>query len=211
MRKLLTGIMCLATGAALWCATPDEALAQKRGGERGNRGGGNRGNNNAGRVYSTPNPGYRGTDWRGSNWGGWNYGGWNSGYGYYPFGYGYGFYPFGYGLNRGYRSGYYPDSYPSNDYSTTTEEYPSYVGQRAPSNTAQLRVQVPDPNAQVWLNGAGTNLTGTSRVFVTPPLSGNYTHTYEVHARWMNPDGQMLDQVRNVEVQPGQEVIVNFS
>src|SRR5262245_38558106 len=85
MRKLLTGIMCMATGAALWCATPDEALAQKRGGG-GNRGGDNRGNNNAGRVYSTPNPGYRGTDWRGSNWGGWNYGGWN--YGYYPYGYG---------------------------------------------------------------------------------------------------------------------------
>ena len=42
-------------------------------------------------------------------------------------------------------------------------------------------------------------------------LSDGYTHTYEIHARWLNADGQAMDQTRNVEVQPGQAVNVNFN
>jgi uncharacterized protein (TIGR03000 family) len=204
MRKFLTGIMCLATGAALWCATPDEAQAQKRGGGGGNRGG-NSSRSNAGHVTSTPSHGgeWHGSDWHnhGDDW--WRY----IPYGVFGYG-GYGYRPYESYYPRGYGYNDYPSYYDS--YPTTTESYSSYYPQEA-NTTAQLRVQVPDPNAQIWLNGAATKVSGTSRVFVTPPLSTGYTHTYEVRARWMDANGQMRDQVRNVEVQPGQEVIVNFS
>jgi len=199
MRKLLTGLLGLTTLAALLVATP-EAEAQKRGG--GGGGGGSR--SNAGRVYSSPSYGgeWRGSEWRGSGWGWAPYGSYGYG-GYYGDRYRYGAYPRTYGYYD------YPEYYDT--YPATTQDYSYYPPETVTPSTAQIRILVPDPNARIWFNGAPTNQRGTNRVFTTPPLNDGYTHTYEIHARWMNADGQAMDQTRNVEVQPGQAVNVNFN
>ena len=190
MKQFFKGVLCLATLAAVWLSTP-EAQAQRRGG------GSSRGGANV-RFSVGPSYGYRGYDgYRGSDW------------------YGRGYYS-GYSPYRSYYYRDYPRSYyvyPSTwyeEYPTTTQTYESYYPPVQATTTARIHVRVEDPNAEIWFNGTSTRQRGTERAFDTPPMTSGYRHTYEIRARWMGPDGQMIDRTRTIDVQPGQELTVDF-
>jgi uncharacterized protein (TIGR03000 family) len=159
----------------------------------------------------------RGGDWgRGGYYGGWGREGWDRGRGFY----GWGGYP-------GYYGGYYPGYYysPSYDYGTYSVA-PDYYSTPAPdygataprygtapaasSNTALLTINVPDPNADIWFNGAQTVQKGTERQFEPPALDPGRDYTYDVRARWME-NGQQVDQKRQIAVHAGDRLTVNFS
>ena len=73
---------------------------------------------------------------------------------------------------------------------------------------ASIRVQIPDPNAQVWFNGAPTQQRGTERLFYTPPLAeGN--HSYEVRATWTD-NGKEFTRAQTVQVSPGGDATIDF-
>jgi uncharacterized protein (TIGR03000 family) len=120
-----------------------------------------------------------------------------------------------------YRSGYYaPNGYsysgPTYYYSDGRAYYSSGPGMDArqsfyysPSDGGTLiRVILPNPDAEVWFDGAATQQRGFERAFNTPVLeSGNYT--YKIKAKWMD-NGRAVEQERKVQFQPGQPVMVDF-
>jgi uncharacterized protein (TIGR03000 family) len=76
-------------------------------------------------------------------------------------------------------------------------------------SAAQLNVQVP-ANAEVWLNGYKTKLTGSARTFISPPLTNDQNYRYHVRVRWME-NGQPVTQERDVPVAPGTQTSVQFA
>jgi uncharacterized protein (TIGR03000 family) len=76
------------------------------------------------------------------------------------------------------------------------------------AEAATLDVQVP-ADAEVWVQGRKTTLTGRGRRFQSPPLQPGFTYKYEVQARWTE-NGAELTQVRTVRVRPGQTEVVAF-
>ncbi|HZZ82531.1 MAG TPA: TIGR03000 domain-containing protein, partial [Gemmataceae bacterium] len=105
--------------------------------------------------------------------------------------------------NYGYSSpGYY--DYGQNSYTQSSSVYVQ------PMDYANIRVIVPDANAQVWFDGTLTKQTGTDRLFSTPTLTNGSTGTYRVRASWMQ-NGKETIQERAVTVSPGQTYIVDFN
>jgi len=224
--RIVLGIV--AAGLA-FLLTAETAHAQRRGG--GNYGGG-RGYYGGGRGYSGGygyNRGYYGGGFgRGFGYGlgtGLGYGLANYGFGYgygYPYSRGYygsSYYGGGYAYAPSYVGGYaYPATgnyaaapvYGPTYAANTMSSYQSfYSGPQGDPNAAQIRVLVPDPNAQVLFDGTPTQQRGTYRVFVTPPLrSGKESH-YTVSASWME-NGQRVNRERRVTVSPGAQVTVNL-
>jgi uncharacterized protein (TIGR03000 family) len=183
MRKtfLILGLVVLALSLSA-----DDVLAQRG---RGGRGG-----------YYGRGGGYYGRGYygRGGFYGGYYglplYGGYSYGGGYYPYYSG---------------SGYY-DVGPNYNYSAQAMQAPSTdVRQSLYSdpNVATLTVMVPNGDAKVWFDDVLTSQNGTQRVFLTPPLSnpGSYT----IKARWNSSSGPINGE-RQVRVQPGQSVMVDF-
>lgn len=77
----------------------------------------------------------------------------------------------------------------------------------APAGSVLLNVQVP-ANAKVWIDGAPTTSTGTSRSFVSPVLeAGKFTYT--VKAQWTE-NGQQVTRTRRIPVQANQAVDINL-
>jgi uncharacterized protein (TIGR03000 family) len=201
--RIVFGI--IAAGLAL-LLTAEPAWAQ-----RGGRGGG------GGRGWSGGNWG------GGGRWGGGWGGGWNRGFyggrGFYGLGYGGLGYGWG-GYGGGYYGGAYAPSYvyPGGGYvaggqtyvANPTNTYQSfYSGPQLDPNIAQIRVTVPDSNAQVMFDGAPTTQRGTDRLFLTPALQPGKSH-YMVTATWTQ-NGKTITREQRVEVQPGAQETVTFT
>jgi uncharacterized protein (TIGR03000 family) len=219
-RKLFLVPAALSLACVLFVA--DAAQAQRRGGGGGRavmRGGG------GGRYNGGGYGGYGGRYYGGYGGGYYPYGGYG-GYGGYGLlgglgvlgrGYGYGGYG-GYGGGYGgYGGGYGYGGYPTTSYYAPTYNYydssnyqPGYDQQQQPPNNAQIRVTVPDPQAQVWFDGSATQQTGTERWFYTPPLQAGANNTYRIRASWMQ-GGQQQTQEKVINVNPGQMVNVDFT
>ncbi|MCS7021721.1 MAG: TIGR03000 domain-containing protein [Gemmataceae bacterium] len=73
-----------------------------------------------------------------------------------------------------------------------------------------LAVRVPQPAAEVWINGQRTQQTGTDRLFESPPLPANQLYEYQVLARWFY-QGQWREQVCRVRGRPGELLRVDFT
>jgi len=98
---------------------------------------------------------------------------------------------------------YYSDSW------VTPSAYLDVPQQTVPTTSANLEVFVPDPNAQVQLDGHQTSATGSVRYFASPPLPpGDYT--YHVTATWIE-NGKPVSAELNVGVQPGKVTVVDFT
>jgi uncharacterized protein (TIGR03000 family) len=186
MRALIAGVaICLMS-----LGVPNLALARGPGPSHSNH---------------SPNHGNTGGSWNGGAWNGghgYYYGGYNHGYYGYPF-YGFGLgYPYGYG-NYGYpyRSGY--------DYSYPYDYGYNYQ-QPVIANRTEVVVRVPNPQAQVSLDGYQTAGSGYERVFAPPNLEPGYNYYYNVEATWME-NGQLIRQSRQVRVVPGQVTMVDFT
>jgi uncharacterized protein (TIGR03000 family) len=74
---------------------------------------------------------------------------------------------------------------------------------------AVIEVRVP-PGTELWFNGAKTHLTGTLRLFDSPPLEPGEWYGYDVKARWME-DGQEVERTRHVSIAAGARVAVDFT
>jgi len=204
-------ILGLATAALLFLPEVSEA---RRGGGRGSGGGGR-----GGRSYESGNRGEYGR-------GGYGYGG---GYGR-GYGWGGGGYFLGGVWYPGYGGVYGGDAYgvPAYDYAPAAPIYddqtnypppngapgtsPAPQAPQAPvANGATLVVHVPDPAAQVWLNGQMMQQPmGAVRTFRTGPIDANWTNYYTVRVRGM-VNGRPMDETRRVDVFPGKSVNLDFS
>ena len=72
-----------------------------------------------------------------------------------------------------------------------------------------LSVRVP-ADAEIWVDGVATRQTGTSRKFVSPPLSAGQEYTYELTARWTE-NGREVVQTRRIDVTAGDRKSVDFT
>jgi uncharacterized protein (TIGR03000 family) len=184
-----------------------------RGGAGGSRGGYSRGN--GGRAYYG---GYRGgyynRGYSGYGRGYYGRGGWYGwpGVGLYvggPYYGGYG-YPYSYGSSYTYAPTYTAPYYPPVEAGGIAPS--SYESSYTPSmetNVAQVRVFVPRPDTQVWMQGERMQPTGTERWFASPPLQPGKTYTYTIRASWI-ANGKQVNRTKEVTVQAGQEATVRF-
>jgi len=139
--------------------------------------------------------------------------------------YGGGHYREYYNFGRGYGLANFPDPlpaspyiYPYGDRARIMWGYPSAPSVTAfepptapttpPEPVAYLEVQVPN-GAQIWLEGSKTKQTGTTRLFVSPPLNAGEEYTYEVRARWTQ-DGREVEQTQRVAVHAGDRLHLTF-
>jgi uncharacterized protein (TIGR03000 family) len=214
-KRWFAGAAVLGLAASVMLLFPAESQAQRRGGWGGGWGRGVGVGVGPGGVSVGVGNGFYGPGY------GYGYGGYPYGYGGYGYGYGY---PYSYGFGRsyyGYSSPYYYgstyDTYTTPSYASAPPTYaPDYQSFYPPQGTAamagtsaMLLVQVPDPNAQVFLEGQQMNQQGTTRQFSSPPLQANREYTYTVKARWME-NGQQREQTQEVDVRAGQQATVRF-
>jgi uncharacterized protein (TIGR03000 family) len=187
-------------------------------GQHGGHGGGH-GNGHGGGGYGGGGYGYGGYGY-GHAWGYspgfYGYGAWNGGWGggYYPsYRWGWSGYPMYYGSNYGayapyadYRYSDYPDTYFDPRMQTGGYDYGSYAGD---ANAVHLNVRVPR-DAEVWIEGQKTNQTGSSRQYVSPPLTAGKSYTYDIRARW-SENGQEVERDRHLTVRAGDRPMVDFT
>jgi uncharacterized protein (TIGR03000 family) len=128
-------------------------------------------------------------------------GGYYSPYGYSPYyqGYGYSYAP----------SYYYaaPTYYTEPAYVQVRQS--NYIAPSAVQQHANVTVLLPTADAQVWFDGGATKQQGMERLFHSPNLEPSHNFTYAIKARWM-ANGQAVTRERQVNVQAGQSVTVNF-
>lgn len=72
-----------------------------------------------------------------------------------------------------------------------------------------LSVAVPQPAAEVFVDGVRTAQTGTDRTFESPPLEAGKKYAYTVTARWVE-GGRVVEQSKQVTGAPGDVVRVDF-
>ncbi|MCE9565611.1 MAG: TIGR03000 domain-containing protein [Planctomycetes bacterium] len=73
-----------------------------------------------------------------------------------------------------------------------------------------LSVKVPQPYAQVFVDGVKTNQIGTDRVFDSPPLAAGKEFRYEIVVKWIER-GATREEKRIVTGTPGEVVRVDFT
>lgn len=156
---------------------------------------------------------------------GWGHGhagyGWGHGHSYGGHGHYYGYPSFGFGL--GYYSGYgYPGyyAYPRYSYPAYGPVYydayyygasrPATEPVAPPSHTARVELRLPDPEAQVWIDGAKTSVAGRTRTYESPRLDPGPGYTYTVTAAW-NKDGRIVTEERKVAIEAGKTTLVDFT
>ncbi len=137
----------------------------------------------------------------------------------YPYLYGYYNYP---GYYYGYPSYYssYPSdyyaSYPSNYYAYGGPDYgeqlppQQYVVSRPVADVARLEVRLPDPQANIWVQGKEISSSGAVRQFQSPQLEPMHRYTYTIKAEW-NENGNLTSDERKVSVQADTQSVVDFT
>jgi uncharacterized protein (TIGR03000 family) len=149
--------------------------------------------------------------------GGWGWGGGGVGFG---FGFDLGSAP-GYGSYASFVNDYYGPNY---YYVPSSEDYgaqaagggAAYSGSAGPGGaagqqdlTAHVAVKVPD-GAEVWFGQGKTRQRGVIREFVSPTLTPGQDYTYEVKARWMDGDKEVV-QTRQIDVSAGSWKTIDFT
>jgi uncharacterized protein (TIGR03000 family) len=86
---------------------------------------------------------------------------------------------------------------------------PPPVAMAVPPDEAYIRVLVPDANAEVLLEGKGTDVLGRDRLFSSPKLDPGSKYSYTVTATWVD-QGHVVHQTREVPLTPGQTSIADF-
>jgi uncharacterized protein (TIGR03000 family) len=73
-----------------------------------------------------------------------------------------------------------------------------------------LSLKVPQPVAEVFVNGVKTLQTGTDRIYESPPLEAGKTYAYDIVARWIE-GGATVERLKTVTGKPGEVVRVDLS
>jgi uncharacterized protein (TIGR03000 family) len=76
-------------------------------------------------------------------------------------------------------------------------------------NRAQLRMIVP-ANAVIWVEDTRTTLTGTTRTFVSPPLTPGRSYVYTIRVRGTS-GGNTIDEERKVRVRANAWRTIDFT
>ena len=99
-------------------------------------------------------------------------------------------------------------SYPSRVVPTFTPSYAvvAPVAPAMPGTTIDLQVPT---GAKVYFNGAATKQTGTSRTFVTGPLTRGFQYSYTLRVQW-DDGGQVMDRNREISFMAGDEIRLDF-
>jgi uncharacterized protein (TIGR03000 family) len=198
MRTLI--LTALVAGLVL----PTTTYAQ-RGGHSGGHSGGHAGGHPGGGSWHGGGAHYNGSYYNHSH------------YHYYPYAY-----PFiyaGYGLGYGY--GYYndyPSYYDSGRYSyypplaSVTDSAPPAAAAlpTPPPDQAYIRIVVPDPNAEVKLEGQAMTTLGQDRMFSSPKLEPGFNYNYTVTASWLQ-QGRLVQQTLQVPLAPGRVSLADFT
>jgi uncharacterized protein (TIGR03000 family) len=87
---------------------------------------------------------------------------------------------------------------------------PADTVKSAPGGCLILSVKLPQPAAEVLVDGMPTRQTGTDRVFESPPLDGGKEYRYELTARWME-GGAMVERKKVASGKPGDVVRLDFT
>lgn len=145
------------------------------------------------------------------------------GHALYDHGHYYPYRSFGYGYSGYYapRGSYYDSFYSAPYYDDSAYPAYGYAARRAPApaaeaiapvadDRARLRVILPDPDAQIWVEGRKTNAAGQTRTFWSPPLSPGERYTYTVTAAW-NQEGRIVTEERRVPVVAGNSTVIDFT
>lgn len=218
LRRLLPHLGALAVAAAALMMFPVPAGAQHHGGGGGHHDGGSwhgggGGWHDGGRAW--------GWGGRGSGWGGY---GWNWG-SPYRYGYWWGGYPRYYSYNYYYPSyyGYYQPDYYSGpydyDYGSAHAqpyggmEYMSGYAGGMPADTSRAvsaTVMLPNPSAELWIEGQQIDVRGTTERFVSPALDPGQSYTYTFRCRWTD-NGRQFDRTKTFHVRAGDRLTVDFN
>jgi uncharacterized protein (TIGR03000 family) len=87
---------------------------------------------------------------------------------------------------------------------------PPAAGAATDASVLILSVKLPQPAAELLVDGAKTLQTGTDRVFESPPLEAGKQYKYELTARWIE-GGQPREVKRAVVGTAGEVVRVDFT
>ena len=79
-----------------------------------------------------------------------------------------------------------------------------------PGGSMILSVKVPQPAAEVFVDGQRTMLTGTDRTFESPAAEAGKEMRYELTARWIER-GATVERKKVVTGKPGEVVRVDFN
>jgi uncharacterized protein (TIGR03000 family) len=97
---------------------------------------------------------------------------------------------------------------------TSGEATPGKTGSDAPvagmGTPLILSVKVPQPTAEVFVDGVKTAQTGLDRTFESPPLEPGKQYRYELTARWVE-GGAPREMKKAVVGAPGEVVRVDFT
>jgi uncharacterized protein (TIGR03000 family) len=116
----------------------------------------------------------------------------------------------GYHGSTFYGAGYHPAApyFASGAITPTSNGYQSFY-MNPNTNTASVRVLLPNESAEIWFDDNLTKQTGMERTFLTPALSPDSQYVYTVKARW-NDNGQTINRQQRIELRAGQPVTVDF-
>jgi uncharacterized protein (TIGR03000 family) len=181
-------------GAALLCVLPSVASAQDRGG------------------FYSPYYYLRHGSYYEPNFYGSARTGWDSNSNYAPSIAGPEYSPYDYLRHGTYtQPGYSGRSTPSYSYTPSYYYSPSTVRPMSESaRAASVDLRVP-ANAEVWVDGSLTSQRGEARTFQTAPFAPGQSFTYDIRARWKDAGGKEVDQTRQVSLQAGQNMKVDFT
>jgi uncharacterized protein (TIGR03000 family) len=127
-------------------------------------------------------------------------------------------YPMYYSDIYSWNTPYYSSPVYNQWYDTTPQLPEDYAPQMPPvdsgaapaeDGSVHLAIRVPT-DAEIFVDGAATRMTGTVRRFVSPALEAGKQYTYEVTARWTE-GGREVVQTRRLNVAAGQNLNVDFT
>jgi uncharacterized protein (TIGR03000 family) len=83
-------------------------------------------------------------------------------------------------------------------------------GQGFAPDRVYLKVEVPQDNAVLQLEGGATTQTGTSRTFISPSLDPKGRYTYTLQVTWQPNNYTKITRKKLVDVAPGKEFEVDL-
>jgi uncharacterized protein (TIGR03000 family) len=96
-------------------------------------------------------------------------------------------------------------------YRATPSYTANYAPAAAPARAANVQIDLRVPTgAKVWFDGAATTQTGTSRTFVSAPLTPGSQYSYTVRVQW-SVDGQVIERTRDISFMAGDHVQLDFT
>jgi uncharacterized protein (TIGR03000 family) len=102
---------------------------------------------------------------------------------------------------------YEENSYGGRIYYSQPVVSPSFIPEV--DQRVQIHLQVP-ASARVWFDDEKTVQTGSSREFISPPLSTGTEYSYAIRAEWTD-NGQKVESARRIRIHAGDRVSLDMT